>query len=104
MSDWDLSIDDTEDCFHNTLELLVANGITRIQSILWHIVPDTVQNSMNLFEQARFIDMFKPVEIWSNVIVVAKCSANPLRDGREAAKAAAEFNTDTIDIPITGFR
>lgn len=97
-------MDNTEDCFHDTLELLVANGITRVQSILWHIIPGSLQNSMNLYEQARFINLFKPGEIWSNVIVIAKCSANPARDGREAGKAASEFQGDRVDLPFTGYR
>lgn len=104
VSDWDHSIDETEDCFHDTLELLVANGITRIQSILWHIIPGTVLNNITLYEQARFINMFKPKEIWSNVVVVAKCSANPERDGKEAARTISEFTQDIINVPIIGYR
>ncbi|TRY62055.1 hypothetical protein TCAL_14982 [Tigriopus californicus] len=103
VGDWDLTADDTEDCFHDTLELLLNHSITRIQAIFWLVIPSLSQNNMTLYEQARFINMFRPRDIWSNVILVCKMSMHPERDGKEALRTASEFAPE-VKIPVAGYR
>ena len=55
-----------------------------------------------LTKQARLIDLFKPKEIWHNVLIVCKQSRNPEDDAQGALAAARQFNPKA-QLPILGF-
>jgi len=64
-----------------------------VQAIIWNVAPNVRKDAL-LMKQARLIDLFRPVDIWNNVMIICKQSRNPEDDGQGALAAAHSFNPD----------
>ena len=72
------------------LNLLIFQGLKKLVGVVWCILPSLDHRDPKLARQAKFINMLKPGEIWSNVLLVCKESTRPERDATEAVKMARE--------------
>lgn len=72
-----------------------------MKAIIWNILPNVRKDAL-LTKQARLINLFKPKEIWHNVVIICKQSRNPEDDAQGALAAARQFNP-RVDPPILGF-
>jgi len=96
----DAEVEDVE-TFKNILKFIDKHNITKVKAVIWNILPNVRKDAL-LCGQARLIDMFKEVDIWRNVIIVAKQSLNPDHDCQGALKAAELFTNNQI--LYTGYR
>ena len=60
-------------------------------AILWTVAPNVRRDAL-LMKQARLINLFRPGDIWHNVIVACKQSRNPDDDTQGALAAARHYN------------
>ena len=86
--DADLQDDTT---FKDILRFIESNQLLRVKAIIWNILPNVRKDAL-LTKQARLIDLFKPKEIWQNVMIICKQSRNPEDDAQGALAAARQFN------------
>ena len=99
---WDDAECEDEDNFKEVLRFIAKNDITRVQAIVWNVIPNVRRDAL-LSKQASLIDMFKPKEIWNNVVIVLKQSMNPENDGKGALRAALEYDPHS-KLQIVGYR
>ena len=82
-------LDDTT--FKDILRFIGDHQLLRVKAIVWNILPNVRKDAL-LTKQARLIDLFKPKEIWQNVMIICKQSRNPEDDAQGALAAARQFN------------
>ncbi len=87
--------------FKDILRFIGDNQLLRVKAIIWNILPNVRKDAL-LTKQARLIDLFKPKEIWSNVVIVCKQSRNPEDDSQGALAAARQF-CPKAEPPVLGF-
>ena len=76
-------IDDST--FKNILQFICDEELLHVKAIVWNILPNVRKDAL-LTKQARLIDLFKPGDIWHNVIIVCKQSRNPEDDAQVVMK------------------
>ena len=76
-------IDDST--FKDILRFICDEELLRVKAIVWNILPNVRKDAL-LTKQARLIDLFKPGDIWHNVIIVCKQSRNPEDDAQVVMK------------------
>ena len=59
------------DTFKEILTFINDNHLNRIKAIIWNIDP-TIREDEVISRQAYLINMFKPKDIWNNVIIICK--------------------------------
>ncbi|CAB4065683.1 unnamed protein product [Lepeophtheirus salmonis] len=99
---WDDIDCEDADSFKEVLRFIDKNDIMNVKAILWNVIPNIRRDAL-LSKQAAIIDLFKPGEIWNNVIIVLKQSMNPENDGKGALRAALEYNA-YANIQVVGYR
>lgn len=72
-----------------------------MKAIIWNVLPNVRKDAL-LTKQARLIDLFKPKDIWQNVLIICKQSRNPDDDAQGALAAARQFNP-RAEPPVLGF-
>lgn len=87
--------------FKDILKFICDNDLLQVKAIIWNVLPNVRRDAL-LTKQARLIDLFKPKEIWHNVVIVCKQSRNPEDDAQGALAAARQFNPHA-DPPILGY-
>ena len=92
-------IDDST--FKDILRFICDEELLRVKAIVWNILPNVRKDAL-LTKQARLIDLFKPGDIWHNVVIVCKQSRNPEDDAQGALAAARQFNP-RANPPILGY-
>ena len=59
------------DTFKQILTFVNDNHLNRIKAIIWNIDPKVREDEV-ITKQAQLINMFKPKDIWNNVIIICK--------------------------------
>ena len=77
--------------FKDILQFICDHQLLRVKAIIWNILPNCRRDAL-LTKQARLINLFKPKDIWHNVLIVCKQSRNPEDDAQGALAAARQFN------------
>lgn len=72
-----------------------------MKAIIWNVLPNVRKDAL-LSKQARLINLFKPKQIWQNVVIICKQSRNPDDDAQGALAAARAYNPKA-EPPILGF-
>ena len=67
--------------FKDILRFICDEELLRVKAIVWNILPNVRKDAL-LTKQARLINLFKPKEIWHNVVIVCKQSRNPEDDAQ----------------------
>ena len=67
--------------FKDILRFIGDQQLLRVKAIIWNILPNVRKDAL-LSKQARLIDLFKPREIWHNVLIICKQSRNPEDDAQ----------------------
>jgi hypothetical protein len=67
--------------FKDILRFICDEELLRVKAIVWNILPNVRKDAL-LTKQARLINLFKPKDIWHNVIIVCKQSRNPEDDAQ----------------------
>ena len=67
--------------FKDILRFIGDQQLLRVKAIIWNILPNVRKDAL-LSKQARLIDLFKPKEIWHNVLIICKQSRNPEDDAQ----------------------
>ena len=78
LSIWHFSDDST---FKDILRFICDEELLRVKAIVWNILPNVRKDAL-LTKQARLINLFKPKDIWHNVVIVCKQSRNPEDDAQ----------------------
>ena len=78
-------------CFDDVVKAWLSFFLSCSKAILWTVAPNVRRDAL-LTKQARLIDLFRPVDIWHNVIVACKQSRNPDDDTQGALAAARHHN------------
>ncbi len=98
--DWQAKSLDLSSVQESLLKFLEEEDIHQLDAFMWTIQPSRSDSAVE--RQAKFLDMFRPSEVWANVIVVCKESMRPNRDGAEAIKAAKDLNG--VPKKVLGYR
>ena len=75
--------------FKDILRFICEHELLQVKAIVWNILPNVRRDAL-LTKQARLIDLFKPKEIWHNVLIICKQSRNP-EDDAQGALAACRY-------------
>ena len=67
--------------FKDILRFIGDQQLLRVKAIIWNILPNVRKDAL-LSKQARLIDLFKPRDIWHNVLIICKQSRNPEDDAQ----------------------
>ena len=67
--------------FKDILRFICDEELLRVKAIVWNILPNVRKDAL-LTKQARLINLFKPKDIWHNVVIVCKQSRNPEDDAQ----------------------
>ena len=59
------------DTFKDILRFMNDNRLYRVKAIIWNINPTTREDEI-ISRQAHLINLFRPKDIWSNVIIICK--------------------------------
>jgi hypothetical protein len=57
--------------FKEILNFISENELHSIKAIIWNITPTTREDNL-ITKQAHLINLFKPRDIWNNVIIICK--------------------------------
>lgn len=87
--------------FKDILRFIGDHQLLRVKAIIWNVLPNVRKDAL-LSKQARLINLFKPKQIWQNVMIICKQSRNPDDDAQGALAAARAFNPKA-EPPVLGF-
>lgn len=89
---WDDADLEDDSTFKDILGFINDAKLLRVKAIVWSILPNCRKDAL-LMKQAKMIDLFRPGDIWNNVIIICKQSRNPEEDVQGALAAARHFNS-----------
>ena len=96
---WDDADLEDDSTFKQILGFINDNKLFKVKAIVWTVAPNVRKDAL-LVKQARLIDLFRPTEIWNNVIIACKQSRNPDDDTQGALAAAKQFNPDAEPVVL----
>jgi len=93
-----------QDSYRDLLKFLSSERLLKVKAIVW-TVNSQERKDARLRRQADFINQFKDIEIWDNVIIVVKSPVSyNLKQGSQGAQEAAKYYAGEFSkLQVLGF-